>query len=52
MLPGVARWKVALDKEIESLRVHKVHYLFPVMSIPPRQKVISSSLVYNIKVDT
>lgn len=50
-LPEAARWKAASDKEMESLRAHKVYELVPITSIPPGQKAISSRWVYKIKAD-
>ena len=51
-LPEAARWKVASDKEMESLRAHKVYDLEPITPIPTEQKAISSRWVYKIKADT
>ena len=50
-LPEAARWKAASDKEIESLRAHKVYDLVLITSIPTGQKAMSSRWVYKIKAD-
>lgn len=50
-LPEVARWKAASNKEMGSLRAHKLYDLVPITSIPPGQKTISSRWVYKIKAD-
>ena len=50
-LPQAARWKVAADKEIASLKKHGVYELVPVSSVPAVQKVVSSPCVNKIKAD-
>ena len=50
-LPEAARWKAVSDKDMESLRAHKVYDLLPTTSIPIGQKAISSRWVYKIKAD-
>ena len=50
-LPEAARCKAASDKEMESLRAHKVYDLVPITSIPTEQKSIGSRWVYKIKGD-
>ena len=50
-LPQAARWKVASDEEITSLKRHGVYDLVPITSVPSGRKVVSTRWAYKIKAD-
>ena len=49
--PQAARWKVASDKEIASLKKHGAYELVPITSVPNGRKVGGTRWVYKIKAD-
>ena len=50
-LPQAARWKVASDKEIASLKKHGVYELVPITTVPDGRKAVGVRWVYKIKAD-
>ena len=40
--PGHEEWKIAIDKEMDSLDDHDVYYLVPITNVPHDNKIIGS----------
>lgn len=50
-LPKVTSWKAASNKEMESLRDHKIYDLASITSVPLGPKATYSRWVYKVRVD-
>ena len=49
--PEHKKWKIAIDKEMNSLKDHDVYDLVPITSVPHDNKIIGSRFVFEQKTD-